>query len=300
MRRMTANDRPRRSRRLNKKAAWVTGGLLFLIAFGLMGVISGGPSVPGAKPHLARIDLEGPILSAEPTVDLLRQAAERSGVRGVLLRVDSPGGGVGASEALYKAVKRLSAEKPVAVSMGAMAASGGYMTALGGDRIFALDSTLTGSIGVIMVSSGLYPLLDKIGVEPRIIKSGEFKDAGTPLREMSEADRAYLQSTVDELHDQFAGLVAERRGVSRKQVDKLADGRVFSGRQAVENGLVDALGGLPEAREWLRQEAGLPEDAPVQELKPPREWFGELMPAGWASWISLRLSPMPQYLYLAD
>jgi len=297
---MTANDRPSRRRRLNKKAAWVTGGLLFLIAFGLMGVITGGPSVPGSKSHLARVNLEGPILSAEPTVDLLRKARERDSIRGVLLRVDSPGGGVGASEALYKAVKRLSAEKPLAVSMGAMAASGGYMTALGGDRIFALDSTLTGSIGVIMVSSGIYPLLDKIGVEPRIIKSGEFKDAGTPLREMSESDRAYLQSTVDELHDQFAGLVAERRGLSRGQVDKLADGRVFSGRQAVENGLVDAVGGLPEAEEWLRKKAGLPDDAPVQELKPPREWFGELVPAGWASWISLRLSPKPQYLYLAD
>jgi protease-4 len=297
---MTANDRPSRRRRLNKKAAWVTGGLLFLVAFGLMGVITGGPSVPGSKPHLARITLQGPILSAEPTVDLLRKARERSGVRGVLLRINSPGGGVGASEALYEAVNRLSAEKPVAVSMGAMAASGGYMTALGGDRIFALDSTLTGSIGVIMVSSGIYPLLDKIGVEPRIIKSGEFKDAGTPLREMSEADRAYLQSTVDELHDQFAGLVAERRGLSRKQVDKLADGRIFSGRQAVKNGLVDARGGLPEAKSWLRKEAGLPEGAPVQELKPPREWLGELMPAGWAAWISLRLSPKPQYLYLAD
>jgi protease-4 len=297
---MTANDRPSRSRRFNKKAAWVTGGLLFLIAFGLMGVITGGPSVPGSQPHLARVNLEGPILSPEPTVDLLRKARERSSVRGVLLRVDSPGGGVGASEALYEAVKRLSAEKPVAVSMGAMAASGGYMAALGGDRLFALDSTLTGSIGVIMVSSGIYPLLDKIGVEPRIIKSGEFKDAGTPLREMSEADRAYLQSTVDELHDQFAGLVAERRGLSRDKVDKLADGRVFSGRQARENGLVDALGGLPESRDWLRQEAGLPQDAPVRELQPPKEWFGELLPAGWMSWVSLRLSPKPQYLYLAD
>jgi len=297
---MTANDRPGRRRPRNKKAAWITGGLLFLVAFGLMGILRGGSSMPAQGSHIARINLAGPILAAEPAVDLLERAQERDQIRGVLLHVDSPGGGVGASEAIYKAVKRLSANKPVAVSMGAMAASGGYMAALGGDRIFAMESTLTGSIGVIMVSSGFYPLLDKIGVEPRIIKSGQFKDAGTPLREMTDADRAYLQSVVDELHSQFTDLVAERRGLAPDRVADLADGRIFSGRQAKENGLVDAVGGLAAAEEWVRKQADVPASAPVRELQPPKKWLEEFLPAGWAGWATLHFSPKPQYLYLAE
>lgn len=294
---MTAeDDRVRRLAGYNWKAAWLTGGLLFLIASGLVGILAGGDISTG-QPHLARVDLKGPILDAEPMVELLDRARERDGVEGVLLRVDSPGGGVGASEAIYQAVRRLAAEKPVAVSMGSVAASGGYMAALGGDRVFALDSTMTGSIGVIMLSSGVYPLLDKIGIEPRIIKSGKLKDAGTPLREMSEADRAYLQGMVDELHQQFVAVVVEERGLNPEEVRRLADGRVFSGRQARARGLVDALGDLHAAEKWLREEAEVGSQAPVRELHPPRDWWESVVPSSWARWVGWVTAPEPRFLY---
>ena len=283
--------------RQNRKAAWLTGGLLFLIASGLVGILSSDDGLPTSRPHLARIDLDGPILKADTMVELIDRAREADSVRGVLLRVDSPGGGVGASQAIYEAVRRLAADKPVAVSMGAMAASGGYMVSVAGDRLFALDSTLTGSIGVIMMSSGVYPLLDKIGIEPRIIKSGKLKDAGTPLRKMDEADRAYLQSMVDHLHEQFMELVAKERGLSMEQVEPLADGRVFTGRQAKANGLVDALGDRHAAESWLREQAGLGPQAPVRKLRPPEKWWGELMPEGMVRWANWMLVPEPRFLY---
>ena len=296
---MTAEEGAvRRNAGPNRKAARLTGGLLFLGASGLVGLLTGGDRglTPG-QPHLARVDIEGPILQAEPMVQLLERARERPGVKGVLLRIDSPGGGVGASQALYEAVRRLAADKPVAVSMGSMAASGGYMAAIAGDRVFALESTLTGSIGVIMMSSGVYPLLDKIGIEPRIIKSGKLKDAGTPLREMTEADRAYLQSLVDELHGQFVELVAEERGLSADVVRRLADGRVFSGRQAQTNGLVDAIGDRQAAESWVRQQAGVGPTVPIKELEPPRDWWESLAPRGMVRWSEWVLGPEPRFLY---
>ncbi|MFP4560334.1 MAG: signal peptide peptidase SppA [Thiohalorhabdus sp.] len=274
----------------------MTGGLLFLVASGLLGIFSGGESVT-TEPHMAEVEIQGPILNAEPTLSLIEEARESPEVKGVVLRVNSPGGGVGASESLYQAVARLAEEKPVAVALGDMAASGGYMVALAGDRIFALDSTLTGSIGVIMMSTGVYPLLDKIGVVPRIIKSGRFKDAGSPLREMSEEDRDYLQSTVDELHGQFVAMVAEERGMEPNEVRPLADGRVFSGRQARSNGLVDAVGGRETAVQWLREEAELGPEAPTRTLEAPEGWLRQVLPAGLFNWLQLRFVPEPRYMY---
>jgi protease-4 len=148
-----------------------------------------------------------------------------------------------------------------------------------------------------MMSSGIYPLLDKIGVVPRIIKSGELKDAGTPLREMSDADRAYLQSMVDELHSQFVQLVAEERGLAPETVRPLADGRVFSGQQAKANGLVDALGDRHAAEQWLRQKAGVGAEAPLRELRPPQDWWRSLAPEGAVRWAQWLLAPEPRFGY---
>ncbi|MEF8792715.1 signal peptide peptidase SppA [Thiohalorhabdus sp.] len=294
----TEQDPVPRSSGYNRKAAWLTGGLLFLIASGMVGLLTGGDQgVVAGQPHLARVEIEGPILQAEPLVRLLEEARKREATKGVLLRVDSPGGGVGASQALYEAVERLSTEKPVAVSLGSMGASGGYMAALGGDRLFALDSTLAGSIGVIMMSSGVYPLLEDVGIEPRIIKSGKLKDAGTPLREMTGADRAYLQSLVDELHDHFVTMVAEERDLTESEVRELADGRLFSGRQAAANGLVDAVGGKAAAEAWLREEAGVSSGAPIEELEPPREWLDSLLPLGMVRWTGWLMAPEPRFRY---
>lgn len=283
------------------KAAWMTGGLLFLVVSGVVGMLSGERPGIARTPHLVEIRINGAIMDPEATVGLLEKARERPGAKGVLLRVNSPGGGVGASQALYEAVRRLAREKPVAVSMGSVAASGGYMTALGGDRIFALDATLTGSIGVIMMSSGVHGLLDKVGVEPRIIKSGRYKDAGTPLRPMEPADRKYLQSMVDELHGQFVALVAQRRGLDPETVRQVADGRVFSGRQAKERGLVDVLGDRYVARDWLRQETGVSKEVPLKTLRPERPWLSRMMPEETESalrTLAAWLTPRPRFGYL--
>ncbi len=280
----------------NRKTAWVIGGLLFLVASGLVGVWTGKGGF--AEARLARIDIEGPILSAKPTVDLLERVQENEAIKGALLRIESPGGGVGASEEIYGAVRRLAESKPVAVSMGSVAASGGYLVALGGDRLFALDSTLTGSIGVIMISSNLEPLLDKIGIEPRIIKSGPYKDAGTPFREMSKKDRAYLQSVVDELYQNFVKVVAKERPLDREAVRKLADGRVYSGRQAYKEGLVDALGNLHTSEHWLRKEAGVGKEVPLQELFPADQWLRRWFSMSWIRWFISTVRPRPQYFYL--
>lgn len=287
---------PRRSRH-STKAAWLTGGLLFLIASGLVGIVSGGGQIGVSQPHLARIDVDGPILKSEPLVELLDDAREKEEVRGVVLRINSPGGGVGASQAIYEAVDRLAGEKPVAVSMGGVAASGGYMVALGGDRIFALDSTLTGSIGVIMMSTGVYPVMERIGIEPRIIKSGRFKDAGSPFREMGERDRAYLQSLVDRLHRQFVDLVVQERKIGRAKAEDLADGRVFTGQQAEAEGLIDSLGGYQAAEAWVRTEADVGPEVPVKELRPPRDWWQALAPDALVRWSLWLLSPEPRFLY---
>lgn len=286
-----------RRNRHSTKAAWLTGGLLFLLASGLVGLLGEGEGLGTQQASLARIDVEGPILGSDPLVELLGEAREKEDVKGVLLRVSSPGGGVGASQAVYEAVRRLSEEKPVAVAMGDVAASGGYMVALGGDRVFALDSTLTGSIGVIMMSTGIYPVLERIGVEPRIIKSGELKDAGTPLREMDERDRAYLQSVVDALHAQFVELVAQEQDLSEDRVRQLADGRVYTGRQASQNGLVDQLGGHPAAEEWLREESGVGPEAQVKELKPAPDWWQALTTEALVRWYQWLVTPGPRYLY---
>lgn len=285
-----------RVRKRQWKAAWLTGGLLFLVASGLVGLM-GGESMSPSSDHIARIDINGPIMEAEPTVRLLDQAREQAEAKAVLLRINSPGGGVGASEAIYQAVDRLAQDKPVAVSMGATAASGGYMAALGGDRIFALSSSMTGSIGVILVTSQVHDLMKRIGVDFRIIKSGPYKDAGTPFKEMGQKDRAYLQSMVDQLHGQFSEIVAAERDMDPEAVQEVADGRAFTGERAKKLGLVDAIGGREAALDWLREQAGLSAQAPVEHLRPDRPWLEEVFPRSMVRLWGQLADPRPRFLY---
>jgi protease-4 len=288
---------PTARRKRQWKAAWLTGGLLFLVASGLVGIMGGGSDIGPRSGHIARIDIQGPIMEAEPTVELLEQARESDDTEAVLLRINSPGGGVGASEAIYEAVSRLAEDKPVAVSMGATAASGGYMAALGADRIYALNASMTGSIGVILVSSEIHGLMDKVGVDFRILKSGQYKDAGTPFRKMDEADRQYLQSLIDRLHGQFTRLVVDERGLGAEKVAEVADGRAFTGERARELGLIDAIGDRRAALRWLRKKADVDADTPVEQLKPPRRWMQRLLPEGLTRLWNRMVSPGPKFLY---
>lgn len=213
----------------------------------------------------------------ESSVARLREQLDRAGeddeIRGVLLRIDSPGGTVTASDILYREVLRFKekSELPVVAACMGMCASGGYYLAMAADRVWAHPTAVTGSIGVIFTGVSLAGLMEKIGVEDQTLTSGSFKDAGSPLRRMTDAERAQLQSVIDDFHARFLEVVAAGRPqLSAEDLKRLADGRVFSARQAQAAGLVDELGYLEEVVDDLEQRAGI-EESRVVAYHRPRE-----------------------------
>jgi len=182
---------------------------------------------------------------SESIVDRLERAAADTTVKAIVLRVNSPGGGIVATDEIYTALKEL--EKPIVVSMGEMAASGGYYVSCAAGEILANPATLTGSIGVISTVPNFEELLDKIGIEMLVIKSGTMKDELSPYREPSDEEIAHWQGITDEAYEQFLGVVIEGRDLDPEEARELADGRVYTGQQALELGLVDRLGNLPDA-----------------------------------------------------
>lgn len=202
----------------------------------------------GGGDKLAVIDLTGAIISSQETVRQFKKYREDRSIKGILFRVDSPGGGVVASQEIYEEVKKTrNTGKPVVVSMGSLGASGGYYVACGASRIVANKGTLTGSIGVISQFLMVDPLLSKIGIETNTIKSGKMKDAGNPFRAMTPADRAYFQSLMDDVHRQFISVVETERKFDHDSLLTLADGRVFTGEQAAALGLIDTIGTYEDA-----------------------------------------------------
>jgi protease IV len=228
--------------------------------------------------RIALIRVEGVILDAQQTVGDLKNFGESPSVKAIVLRIDSPGGGVVPSQEIYEAVKRVRDKhnKTVVASMGTVAASGGYYIAVATDRILANPGTLTGSIGVIMELANVEGLLKKIGVESLVVKSGQYKDIGSPFRKMGPEDRRILQAVMDDVHRQFIEAVAEGRSLKVEQVRGLADGRIFTGRQAKEANLVDDLGDLAEAVKVAADLAGIEGEPKVIEPKRRfsiREWL---------------------------
>lgn len=215
----------------------------FLTArFGLDGVFGTGEGKIGL------IRIEGMILDSTETLNQLRNYSKNPSIKAILVRINSPGGAVAPSQEIYQEIKNIREQgKTVVSSMGSLAASGGYYIAAATDRIVANPGTLTGSIGVIMELANVEGLLQKVGVESVVIKSGEHKDMASPFRKMTPEERALLQSVLDDVHDQFIEAVAEGRSLTTSDVRALADGRIFTGRQAKENGLIDELGGLQDA-----------------------------------------------------
>jgi len=203
-------------------------------------------STSGEK--VAVIELREPILSSEETVRQFKKYRENKSVKAVVFRVESPGGGVAASQEIYEEVKKTrDSGKPVVVSMGSVAASGGYYVSCGASRIVANPGTLTGSIGVIFQFLHVEDLLGKIGVDAATYKTGRFKDSGSPFRKPTEADRKFFDQLLDDVYDQFVDVVAGERKLERRNVLRYADGRVFTGRQALEWGFVDTLGTYEDA-----------------------------------------------------
>jgi protease-4 len=218
----------------------------------------------GARVGLVRV--EGAIYDPRAIIDDLEWMVKDAGVKALVLRVDSPGGGASAAQEIHEYIRGIQKDGvPIVVSMGSMAASGGYYISCSADTIVANPGTLTGSIGVIMSFTNLEELFGKIGMDFDVIKSGRYKDTGSWSREMTDDERALLQGTIDDIHAQFVEAVAEGRGMGFDDVAGLADGRIFSGRQALEAGLVDRLGTLEDAIAIAGRMGGIEGTPHVQE-----------------------------------
>jgi protease IV len=219
--------------------------------------------------RVAVVRIEGVILDAQKTIEELRRYRQNPSVKAIVLRIDSPGGAVVPSQEIFAEVRKMQSDGRVKIvaSMGNMAASGGYYIAAATDKIVANPGTLTGSIGVIMELVNVKGLLEKVGVQSVVIKSGRYKDMASPFRAMSEEDRALLQGVLDDVHAQFIEAVAAGRAMQIEQVRNLADGRIFTGRQAKSVSLVDELGDLQEAIKLAARLVGIPGEPRVIETK---------------------------------
>ncbi len=231
--------------------------LFFLLLIVLVGKSSRRPGRFVLGDKIGYVTISGPIMASERLIEQIDKFTEDSSIKAIVLRVESPGGGVSPAQEIYERVKATAAIKPVVVSMGSVAASGGYYVAVPAQRILANPGTITGSIGVIMQFTNIEELLGKVGLKSQTVKSGEHKDIGSPVRTMSPADRAILQSLIDDVHNQFIEAVVQARNMDPSRVQQLADGRIFTGRQALEAGLVDELGGYQDAIRVAAELAGI-------------------------------------------
>ena len=212
----------------------------------------------GTKNRIGIVDITGLITDSQYITNQVKKFRQDKRIRGIILRIDSPGGAVGPSQEIYDEVlKTRESGKTIYASMGALAASGGYYIASAAEKIFANPGTLTGSIGVIMVFSNAKGLMEKIGLQPEIVKAGEYKDIGSPARAMTQKERNLLQSVVTDVHQQFIEAVASGRDISVAEVTKIADGRILTGRQAYSLNLVDQMGGLQVSIDQLAHKVGI-------------------------------------------
>jgi protease-4 len=229
---------------------------IVITAGGLLPEGRGGALSLGKKVGL--IEVTGTIVESSQTVEQIMKFADDSSIRALLVRIESPGGVVAASQEIYEELKKVrDGGTPVVVSMGGIAASGGYYVACGADSIVANPGTLTGSIGVIMSFPMAQELMRKVGLEMEVIKTGEFKDIGSFARPMTHRERELLEGLIDDVYDQFVTVVSVARGLDRKVVEGLADGSIFTGRQALELGLVDRIGGYQDALNLAARMGGI-------------------------------------------
>ncbi len=230
---------------MKKGCLFITGFLILLIVISVIFAVFQKNVSIGEKVAVVRI--EGPIMDSKNTIDEIKGYLKDASIKAIVLRVDSPGGAVAPSQEIYEEVKKATLKKKVIVSMGSVAASGGYYISAPADRIIANPGTLTGSIGVIMEIPNIEGLMNKIGVKTEVIKSGRHKDIASAFRKMGKEERLILQGVLDDVHEQFIKAVSDGRKIPFDEVKKLADGRIFTGKQAMEARLVDELGTLEDA-----------------------------------------------------
>jgi protease-4 len=259
---------------------------LFAIAFAS---ISGDRFGPKSRPHVAKVRIGGTIGMDEALIDMLEEAGKSAAVKGVILAVNSPGGTTAGGEAIYEAVRRLAEKKPVVAEVGTLAASAGYMIAAGADHIVARRNSIVGSIGVLIQYPNFAELLDNLGIDVQSIKSSPLKAEPGMFDTPPPGAEAMMRRMILDSYAWFKDLVQERRGLSDSEIDTLADGSVFTGRQALENKLVDDLGGEDVAQNWLESK-GVADGLKVVEWKKPEQASGFLFSRAAAQWLGLDLS----------
>lgn len=265
----------------------VFGGLLLacfvfaIVLFAAVGKEGGGSAwTSGTGPKIGVVEITGVISGSRQAIEQLIELRRDPSIKAIVLRIDSPGGAVAPSQELYRAVERARKDKKVVVSMGTVAASGGYYIAAAADKVYALPGTITGSIGVISEYPEFAALLDLARVGVRTIKSGAMKDVGSPLRAMTDEERRFLQGVVDSIYAQFVEDVAKGRKLDVNELKKIADGRILTGAEAKQLKLVDEIGNLEEAIEGAAQLAGA-EGTPVPVfVKPKRSFLSEMLREG--------------------
>lgn len=272
----------------------VLGGVLAVFLIGVVLVrdmrnpgprVSRVPGFPiGSGDEVGVVKLEGVLLDDEEFLKGLKEFEDDDRVKAIVVAINSPGGAVAPSQAMYDAVLRIrrGGEKPIYASMGTVAASGGLYVAAAAERIYAAPGTLTGSIGVIIQSANLSRLFEKIGYEPTVIKSGKYKDILSTSRGLTDEERVLVQGVVDNVRAQFVGAIAEGRGLDAKEIDKIADGRFFTGSMAKDYGIVDELGYLSDAVDAAAKAAGIEGEPSVVYPRPPRRSLGEWFVGGLA------------------
>jgi protease-4 len=239
-----------------KKFCLILTGLLLMLLLMSLAIVMFDTAIPlGGKVALIRV--EGPILDADSVVEEIKEHSQNASVKAIVLRIDSPGGAVVPSQEIYEEVKNAAVKKKVIASMGSMAASGGYYIASPASKIVANPGTITGSIGVILEIPNVEGLINKIGVTSQVIKSGKHKDIGSAFRGIKEEEKEILQGVMDNVHAQFIEAVSVGRKMDIENVRKISDGRIFTGEQAVEQGLVDELGTLEDAISLAAEMVGI-------------------------------------------
>lgn len=247
-------------------------GFFGFIAAIVIGITSGtGSQVAFTSSPIAVVKVEGPIFQSDELVRELEDIKNNKDIKVVVIRLNTPGGAVGPSQEIYKQVLRLKdSGKKVVASMSTITASGGYYIACAADKIVANPGTITGSIGVIMETFGIKELFQKLYIERRVIKSGAYKDAGSPFKDLSEEDRKYLQTLSDDMYQQFLSDVSKARNIPMSKMTQIAQGKIYSGLQAKKVNLVDELGNLFDAIDLAKKIANLPQDAKVKWPRKPR------------------------------
>jgi len=246
-------------------------GTVGVIFFSIMAVAVSGDDVDYRGEKVGVIEIVGTIVDSKSVIDQIKAFREADAIKAIVIRVDSPGGGVGPSQEIFREIRKTVSEKKVIVSMGAVAASGGYYVAAAGDGIVANPGTITGSIGVIMGYTNFEALMEKIGLTPVVIKSGEYKDMGSPVRPMTRKEKALLEEVTQTIHRQFVRDIAQGRHMETSRVEAVADGRIFTGEDALAFGLVDRLGNLQDAVQWAGELGGI--EGEVKTVYPEKERF---------------------------